>query len=225
MDEWRLILYYPLGILPTIFFSLRFLLQWVQSEKVQQSVVFPLFWRLSLAGNLIALTHYFIQMQFPFVIIQGINAVISWRNLDLMRPEGSTLSTRATLSCLAIAIAGLTTAFTLQGILFGGNFEWTHTPAKLMAVTPAPLIWHVIGTIGAGLFASRFWVQWYQAERQQQSRLNRTFWWLSITGNVLSLAYFGRIGDTVSIINNAFCVVPALRNLMLIARRSQLQES
>lgn len=216
MDEWRLLLYYPLGILPTLFFSLRFLLQWLQSEKAHESVVFPLFWCLSLVGNLLALSHYFIQLQFPFVLVQAVNAVISWRNLDLMRPSGPSLPTRKVVIGLCIVITVLFAAFFLQGMLIGGDIEWTHTPAKLAGVTPAPLAWHVMGAIGACLFASRFWVQWYQAEVRQQSRLTATFWWLSMVGNILSLAYFGRIGDTVSIINNAFCTVPALRNLMLL---------
>lgn len=223
MDDWRAILYYPLGILPALFFGLRILFQWVQSERVGQSVVFPLFWRLSLAGNLLAFVHYFIQLQFPFALIQAINAVISWRNLDLMRQPRSLLTTKGALMLLGVTLTALTTGFALQGLLWGGDVEWTRVPVKMWgsaAQLSHPFIWHIVGSIGGCLFASRFWVQWWLAEMEQQSSLSSAFWWLTIWGNVLSLIYFARIGDTVSLINNGFSAIPALRNLMLLARRN-----
>ncbi|WP_420835497.1 lipid-A-disaccharide synthase N-terminal domain-containing protein [Parachlamydia acanthamoebae] len=33
--------------------------------------------------------------------------------------------------------------------------------------------WHCLGTIGLALFASRFWIQWWCAEKQQK-KLFRT---------------------------------------------------
>ncbi|HEY4832525.1 MAG TPA: lipid-A-disaccharide synthase N-terminal domain-containing protein, partial [Waddliaceae bacterium] len=50
IENWRILLYYPLGLLPALFFTLRLLIQWFQSEKEKRSLVTPVFWKLSLTG-------------------------------------------------------------------------------------------------------------------------------------------------------------------------------
>ncbi len=70
MHDWQVYLYLPLGLLPPIFFGLRFLIQWFQSERAGQSVVPIIFWRLSLVGNCLMMLHLFIQMQFPLALLQ-----------------------------------------------------------------------------------------------------------------------------------------------------------
>src|SRR5271168_975047 len=107
MEEWRFLLYYPLGLLPSLFFTLRFLIQWIQSERMKMSYVDALFWRLSIAGNLLLLSHYFLQGQYPFALIQTGNAVISWRNLNLMkRPVSFGTVVGLFVGCFAIVTLG-----------------------------------------------------------------------------------------------------------------------
>ncbi|MDP1834887.1 MAG: lipid-A-disaccharide synthase N-terminal domain-containing protein [Chlamydiales bacterium] len=220
MDEWRVLLYYPLGMLPALFFGLRVLVQWLQSERAGTSMVSALFWRLSLAGNLLSVAHYFIQLQFPFALFQTINAVISWRNLDLMRAEGAYVSTRGAIKVFLSCIALLTVCFVTLSLSTEGQIIWTRIPVHAWKTTlHVSLAWHLVGTVGQCLFASRFWVQWWLAEKSHASHLGNAFWWLCIIGNLMSLLYFVRIDDTVSIMNNAFTVIPAIRNLILLARR------
>ena len=173
MESLRPILY-PLGLLPLIPFALRFWVQWIYSERLGRSAVPRLFWQLSLLGNLLLCLHYFIQVQFPFALVQAIAAVISWRNLDLMKPAAR-LTMRKTLALAATATALLTIAFAVQGWLTVGHLDWVRTPVKLWDTTPAAkyaLPWHILGGVGAGLFASRFWLQWWEAERHQRSTLS-----------------------------------------------------
>ena len=68
-ELWRQLLY-PLGLISAIAFASRFILQWINSEKVQKSVVSPLFWKISLFGNLTLLIHAFIQLQYQICFVQ-----------------------------------------------------------------------------------------------------------------------------------------------------------
>lgn len=214
--DWRVLAYYPLGLLPSIFFSLRFLIQWLQSEKKGESYVTPLFWKLSISGNLLLLMHYLVQLQFPFALIQAGNAVISWRNINLLGPREKRISFQSVIFLFGFAFTAISLFFVTQGELF-------RIPVKLGQVTPVieqSLGWHLLGIFGGLLFASRFFVQWWQSEHQRRSHMGRSFWVLSIVGSFSMLLYFIRIEDTVSILNCSFGLVPYLRNLMLLNKKA-----
>ena len=218
MEEWRFLLYYPLGLLPSLFFTLRFLIQWIQSERIKTSYVDALFWKLSLAGNLLLLSHYFLQGQYPFALIQTGNAVISWRNLNLMQKRRPPAAFSAVILLFIASFMTVTLSFCLQNWLIG-DVAWIRAPQSTRAFSadPGPL-WHAVGIAGQGLFASRFWVQWWDSEKLQKSELTQAFWWLSLSGSAISVIYFLQIGDVISILNQSFGMVPYLRNLMLLRR-------
>ena len=222
-EEIRSLLYYPLGVLPSLFFSLRILIQWVQSEQKKTSYVGSLFWRLSIAGNLLLMSHYFLQMQLPFFLIQALNAFIAWRNLSLI---GGTKVAHSTVKTLVrfIVVLGLgVLAFAIQGMLIG-EFVWMRMPTQAWhsVVLTHAYFWHFFGAVGGAIFASRFWMQWWQAEKFKKSELRASFWWLSICGCLMMLIYFIRIQDNVSILNYSFSLVPYIRNLILIRKRRYL---
>lgn len=222
-DAWREIIY-PLGYLSSLIFGMRFLLQWLVSEVHRKSIVTPLFWRLSLVGNLLLMMHGLLQMQYHVCAVQVCNAVISWRNLNLMEKSSSRWSLRAVILLLAGSILTLTLLFIAQGMLLGsGQIEWFRLPSPTgeTPLLPVNFFWHLIGFVGLILFSSRFWVQWWCTERDGESRLGLPFWWLSIVGGVLTLVYFIRIDDPVNIIGPAFGLVPYIRNLMLIYKAQQ----
>lgn len=77
--------------------------------------------------------------------------------------------------------------------------------------------WTLIGYVGNLVFASRFIVQWYASEKLKQSVIPIQFWYLSIVGSVLSLAYAIHVGKMPIILGFAFPTVVYIRNLMLIA--------
>lgn len=217
-DVWREIIY-PLGYLSSLAFGGRFLLQWITSEVQQKSVVTRAFWRLSLIGNVMLMLHSFFQLQFHVCLIQACSAIISWRNLNLMEDRSEQVRFRSVLMLFFATIVSITAGFLLQGWLSAsGSIEWFRLPTVAWD-DPTPIVtplWHAIGFIGLILFSSRFWVQWWLAERQRTSTLGPLFWWLSISGGILTLIYFIRIDDPVNIIGPAVGLIPYIRNLMLI---------
>lgn len=218
IDSWRTILYLPLGLLPSLFFTVRILQQWVQSERQGKSHVTPLFWRLSLAGQWLLFIHFVIQVQFPFALIQATNGLLSWRNLNLMKKRR--ISFKAMIFLLIAAPCIVALVFVLQSLFVIGEFDWIRTPTKLWNSERIhhSLGWHLLGTFGGILFASRFWVQWWLAERKNKSELNPFFWWISLSGSIVLLMYFLHTKDVINIVNYSFGLVPYTRNLLLIRR-------
>ena len=83
------------GLLGQLFFSARFLVQWVASERRRQSVVPVAFWWLSLAGGL-ALLGYALHRRDPvFILGQLPGIVVYTRNLVLIRRRGQTAAARS----------------------------------------------------------------------------------------------------------------------------------
>ncbi|MFI0434808.1 MAG: lipid-A-disaccharide synthase N-terminal domain-containing protein [Parachlamydiaceae bacterium] len=217
MDEWRSFLY-PLGFLSSLAFGARFIIQWLQSEKAHKSVVPKSFWQISLIGNMLLLIHSFIQVQFHVCIVQGFNAVISWRNLNLMQEQKPTLSLQSVCLLLMCSAFFITLAFAVQDVVLMREFDWFRIPTapwQSSSAPLAPLFWHFLGGTAFLLFSSRFWVQWWFAEKAHTSYFPPCFWWLSLIGAILSIAYFLRIHDTVNLIGPLFGFIPYVRNLML----------
>lgn len=53
----------------------------------------------------------------------------------------------------------------------------------------AERFWTVIGWLANVIFSSRFIVQWYATEKRKQVTVPVLFWWLSLAGSLLLLAY------------------------------------
>jgi lipid-A-disaccharide synthase-like uncharacterized protein len=81
-----------------------------------------------------------------------------------------------------------------------------------VVITP----WKLVGYLGMALFAGRWFVQVFVSRVHGRVMLPRTFWYMSILGSVLLLAYFifGK-NDSVGILSNAFPLFVALYNLYL----------
>jgi lipid-A-disaccharide synthase len=219
MEDWRNFLY-PLGFLANIFFAARFILQWIKSEKVHQSHFSDSFWTISLWGSLLMTLHSFIQIQYPVCLIQACNAILYGRNLQLIRHQKNELMPFSKVClCLAILVAGLTAAFMAQSWLVFGQLEWMRVPdfiePKGMHVS---FMWNAIGFCGTFLFASRFWIHWWRAEKDFTKALKSDFWIISLVGSVLALAYFIHIKDLVNIIGFGAGMVPYMRNLILMKK-------
>lgn len=217
-ENWREFLY-PLGFLAGLAFGGRFILQWLKSEIRKKSIVTPTFWKLSLLGNSLLFVHSFIQMQFHVCVIQVINGVISWRNLNLMEPNAKHLKTRSVILLLMLLLATTILAFVCQGFYSNNEDTWFRIPRHSWNLQPSPIgtIWHFLGILGLVLFNSRFWVQWWHAEKTKASSLGYSFWWISLAGAFCSILYFIRIQDMVNLIGPAIGIIPYIRNLMLLS--------
>jgi len=82
---------------------------------------------------------------------------------------------------------------------------------------PFGLIWIGLGLLGQLLFTGRMIVQWIVSERNRRSVVPVAFWWMSLIGAMMLLAYFIWRNDIVGILGQSTGFVIYLRNLILIA--------
>lgn len=226
MDEWRIFLY-PIGFLAAVAFGARFIIQWLQSERAKKSLVPLSFWQFSLAGNLLLMIHSFIQVQYHVCIVQVCNAVISWRNLNLMQTRTPPFSFKSVCLIFIGSLSLVSFGFVIQDKLFMHEGDWFRIPTapwQTNSAFPVSFFWHILGTIAYLLFSSRFWIQWWLAEQIHASELPSSFWWLSLIGAILSIAYFIRIDDSVNLIGPLMGIVPYIRNLMLIQKNKTISQ-
>lgn len=84
-------------------------------------------------------------------------------------------------------------------------------------------LWLAIGLAGQFTFGARFLVQWIVSERRGKSVIPLAFWWLSLGGGVILLAYAVHRRDPVFIIGQTFGLIVYVRNVVLIrARQTRL---
>ncbi len=68
-------------------FSMRFLWQWITSERARRSVIPLAFWYFSLAGGITLFSYALYRMDPVFIVGQGAGIVIYSRNLYLIYRE------------------------------------------------------------------------------------------------------------------------------------------
>src|SRR5437763_7149717 len=89
--------------------------------------------------------------------------------------------------------------------VFVTNFDW----------------WVILGFVAQLMFTGRFLVQWIESERQGRSVIPIAFWFFSIAGGLLLLAYALYRRDPVFIAGQAFGVFVYVRNLYLIVQEHE----
>ena len=79
--------------------------------------------------------------------------------------------------------------------------------------------WKIVGFAGTLMFTSRWFVQLYYTRKYKRVVMPLSFWWLSVCGSVLLLAYFvfGK-NDSVGILSNFFPVFVSVYNLVVHLR-------
>lgn len=82
------------------------------------------------------------------------------------------------------------------------------------------MVWLAIGIAGQCLFMMRFIVQWVHSERHGESLIPVSFWYLSLFGGLIVLAYGVHKLDPVIILGQLPGTVVYTRNLMLIKRNA-----
>lgn len=81
--------------------------------------------------------------------------------------------------------------------------------------------WTVIGLLGQACFFSRFFVQWIASERKGASVIPTAFWFFSLAGSLVLLAYGFHRKDLVIIIGQLPGFLIYTRNLWFIYRGEQ----
>jgi len=183
----------------------RFVVQWLLSERAGRSVAPRAFWWLSVAGAVL-LGGYAVHLgDLPLSLGYGLTFIIYLRNVSIayLGPRAGRLSRRP-----ALLLAGL------SGLGF-----LTLALERAVAGT-ADALWVAVAFLGQSLFGSRFVVQWYASERSGDAHFPASFWWLSLSGNLLLLAYVFELGDPVFIAGFLPGPLVQARNLWLLRRAS-----
>lgn len=79
LDWWVL-----LGFVAQAFFTMRFLVQWLASEKAGKSVIPLAFWWFSIGGGLLLLVYAIYRRDPVFILGQGFGVFVYLRNLQFV---------------------------------------------------------------------------------------------------------------------------------------------
>ncbi len=191
------------------FFS-RFFVQWLASERAKRSVAPRSFWWLSLCGAL-GLGIYNSAIDQPVLLLGlGINATIAVRNLWIVwKPAGPRLTSTFLLFTVAALVIGVLVWADVEQV----REDWSRAPG-----------WLACAVLGQGIWSSRFVIQWLCSEREGRSHFPAAFWWVSLCGNGLLLAYTIHLGDAVNIAGYIPGPLVQIRNLMLHSREKRRTE-
>ena len=181
------------------FFS-RGILQWLASERAGRSVAPMSYWWVSLAGA--ALFGVYSAGRQEWILLAGnlVNASIYGRNLWLGSGKSRSLGD---LSARLLILP-----FLLFVLLVGVAF-------RPRAQADQDTLWLLCAVLGQSLWSSRFVVQWWASERLHRSHLPRSFWVVSLVGNLLLLSYALHLRDPIFVAGFVLGPFVQARNLYL----------
>jgi lipid-A-disaccharide synthase-like uncharacterized protein len=86
VDWWLLtptkeLIWIGIGLVAQLLFSMRFVVQWVASERARASIIPEAFWYFSFFGGLLLLAYAFYRLDPVFMLGQATGLVIYSRNL------------------------------------------------------------------------------------------------------------------------------------------------
>jgi lipid-A-disaccharide synthase-like uncharacterized protein len=82
LDGWV-----ALGLMAQFLFSMRFLVQWIASERAGRSVVPAAFWLFSIGGGTLLLIYSLYRKDPVYIAGQAAGLLIYFRNLEFLRRE------------------------------------------------------------------------------------------------------------------------------------------
>lgn len=80
------------------------------------------------------------------------------------------------------------------------------------------MIWLIIGFVGQALFFMRFFLQWIASERAKKSVIPDLFWYFSLAGGSVLLAYAIYRQDPVFILGQGLGLFIYLRNIYFVRK-------
>lgn len=209
--HWSDLIWIAVGFAAQGFFSARFLLQWLLSERARRSLMPVHFWYFSLCGSVLLLA-YAIHRRDPVITTgQVIGLGIYLRNLQFIHLERLPFVRHAWL-WLWLILGG--------GAALGGYY-WGPDSATRPLILDS--FWTAFGFVGQAIFTGRFVVQWLHTERQKRSVMPRAFWYLSIVGSLMLFVYASAVVDPVIMLGQSLGLVIYSRNLILLQRSGAYQ--
>lgn len=88
LDIWSAV-----GFFGQFLFGMRFIVQWLFSERAKRVVVPKVFWYLSICGSLVTLVYAIEQRDPVFTVSMCLNNLIYIRNLMLWKPDQTSAET------------------------------------------------------------------------------------------------------------------------------------
>ncbi|MGI9426985.1 MAG: lipid-A-disaccharide synthase N-terminal domain-containing protein [Hyphomicrobiaceae bacterium] len=73
-----------IGFSAQLMFSMRFIVQWIASERARQSIVPEMFWYFSFAGGAMLFAYALYRVDPVFILGQGTGLLISARNIHFI---------------------------------------------------------------------------------------------------------------------------------------------
>ncbi len=88
------LIWLTVGFVAQIMFSMRFIVQWIASERARASIVPEVFWYFSLVGGSLLFAYAIYRLDPVFMLGQGTGLLIYARNIQLIwlsktRPESA----------------------------------------------------------------------------------------------------------------------------------------
>jgi lipid-A-disaccharide synthase-like uncharacterized protein len=80
MDE-KYTFWLIVGFAGQLFFTMRFVVQWIATEKKKESVIPVMFWYLSILGSLFLLSYAISRKDPVFILGQSFGVIVYFRNL------------------------------------------------------------------------------------------------------------------------------------------------
>jgi lipid-A-disaccharide synthase-like uncharacterized protein len=188
-------------------FAWRILHQWIASERARRSVVPTAFWIWSLVGTTALLVYSLHRRDPVFLVGFLVNGFIYLRNLRLALRTPGAAPQGSPLPAVLLGVAAFTAA-ALWGVIH---------ERELVRFDASP-VWLAVGFAGQAIWSSRFVLQWWASERAGRSVLPESFFWASLAGCGLLLAYAIHRLDWVLMAAFALNPVPYLRNIVLLRR-------
>ena len=84
------------------------------------------------------------------------------------------------------------------------------------------LVWLIIGFAGQLLFAGRFLIQWLVSEYRRKSVIPEAFWYFSMSGGIVLLAYAIHKRDPVFMLGQGLGLIIYLRNIYFVRKEKAL---
>jgi len=206
MDFIRTNWIFGVGFLAQALFGLRILVQWWKAETSKHNVSPSAFWILSLAGSGIFLCYGILRQDIVIILGQLLSYFIYVRNLQLKQDWKS----------FPFALQFVIMAIPFVAVLY--SFKIFRYDSLSSSLFQNMSVFFIVGLTGQLLLNFRFIYQLYHSERSKESVLPPGFWWLSMAGAILLVAYSLYRRDPVLLIAQGMALIPYIRNIILSKR-------
>ncbi|PLX68329.1 MAG: hypothetical protein C0602_09100 [Denitrovibrio sp.] len=204
------------GFAGQFLFFMRFIIQWLYTEKHKKSAVPITFWYFSIVGSFMLLTYSVLIKDPIFILGQSTGAIIYLRNISLIYKEKGIRSHNFGFKMVIMLIVYF--AFVAVAAYF-----YPEVPRKAK-VSYSGVIF-AIGLLAQCMFFLRFLVQWLTSERAKKSTFPVLFWYFSMAGSILLLVYSVMVNDAVFIAGQSVGILIYFRNLYFIRLEKQASDA